>query len=646
MLILNKTILSDTSTFCVWMKIVFSNIKKILFIVLAALGSFFSFLFLKIKYGFDNAYSFLYPKLANKKKRIQQIILILNLLVSIILVVFYFVQDIFYYRCLVYLTIFDASSVALYYLLRIYHFFFGQLSLASIEEQRSRLYIKTMFPNIGMWCGFTGAGKDEADKGVITVKREGFIEDIMKRMDEIKNICYLFDFPKVDDAVEKHTELFFSSSETTTKNNFLKLCKHYNFFFKKCYSNLDQNAFLADAAAAKKNKINHESIFIFSKGGINREHFFDMLYQYVMLYVRLNIENNFVFSNQPFVEDLSSGSTSKKFSLNFLITKELENAKLSFENEFGKKEMKEYEQKILFPFKDYLIIDETEAGTWYNNVDGNVKSEMNKLGVRSFKAFNRHNFPHFCWYMIDQDGDRTYKELEELNHAYMRIANRTIIDGGLKKNILLNIKLNYLNWRIAASGSNLDKENRKRLKRKMKIATLQQLYIASSNNKYKNMITKLQKLNFKLPSKHAEKLQIKKKQLLEKIEQNKYEGGYIVKTIVISKQISYASELAKNPYSPKDILLHPELENSTYAVKLYQKKSDCWRYDTHYMKAAKECRARRSELNLNDVENWSSSLTMNSADIWYMGYDSGFNMFGLTPEQKVLSRFKEKKKEL
>lgn len=637
MLVLNKVVLSDEKLINVRIKLLLAKLKKIGLGIINKLLNFGLKILYRLRDIFNSIYTFLYPHVVENKKKFCYVIIGLNIIALISIFIYYEVKGIYLKKYLRYLIIADVGSVALYYILKAYHYLFGQFSLAMVMEARSREYIKKLFPDIGMWCGVTGAGKDEIDKGVITIKREGFIEDINERLEEIRRICYPIDFTKLEAAIINNYRLFKSSSEALTKSNFISLCKKNNFFFKKYYiRKINQDDYLFDALELRKNKLNYNAKYVYDKGGINKEHFLDLTYQYVMLYIRLNIEGSFIFSNQPVVEDLESGTTARIMNFNFLISKSLKN--INYNGNV-------YEDKVLFPFKDYLILDETEAGTFYNNLDGEVKSIIREYGIRNFKAFNRHMFPHFCWYMIDQDGDRTSKQMEELNHAYMRVINRMEIDGGLKKNMFLKLLLRIYDGILKTLDDSLNKENNKALRRKEKITNYRMLYEATSDEKYLDEIDTLNKIKMKMPGKRIEKLKIRIKKLYERIERNKYEGGYIIKDIIVSNQLSYATELAIKPYSANDLLNHPELRQKSYAIRLYMKKSDCWKYDTHYMKAAKEYRARKSELSLIDVDKWPKSLTMGANEIYNTGYDVAFDMFGITEEQKIKARYKEKPKD-
>lgn len=637
MLVLNKAVLSDAKLLNVRLMLLFGKIKRIYLSIFSKLIDFGLNILYKLRDIFNSIYTKLYPIVVGNKKKFIYFVIILNVIAISFIFIYYEAKGIYLKKYLKYLIILDVGTVILYFVLKGYHYLFGQFSLAMVLEARSREYIKKYFPDIGMWCGVTGAGKDEIDKGVITIKREGFIEDINFRLEEIRRVCYPIDFSRLEGVVANNYNLFKSSSEALTKSNFINLCKKNDFFFKKYYlRKINQEEYLADALELRKNKLNYEAKYVYNKGGINKEHFLDLTYQYAMLYIRLNIEGSFIFSNQPVVEDLDTGTTARIMNFNFLISKSLKN--INYNGNV-------YEDKVLFPFKDYLILDETEAGTFYNNLDGEVKTIIKDFGIRNFKAFNRHMFPHFCWYMIDQDGDRTSKQMEELNHAYMRVINRIEIDGGLKKNMFLKVILRLLEGILRILDDSLISENNKALKKKEKIIKYKMLYEATSDERYLEQIDSLNKIKMKIPGKRIEKLQAVIKRIYEQIERNKYEGGYIVKDIIVSNQLSYQTELATKPYSASDLLNHPEIRQRSYAIRLYMKKSDCWKYDTHYMKAAKEYRARKSDLSLIDVERWPKSLTMGANEIYNTGYDVAFDMFGITEEQKIKARYKEKDKE-
>lgn len=60
--------------------------------------------------------------------------------------------------------------------------------------------------------------------------------------------------------------------------------------------------------------------FILDFGGINKKHYLELLEEYAKLLIRFK-EGHFLFTNQPFMEDLESGQGAAIFSLNYLITK-------------------------------------------------------------------------------------------------------------------------------------------------------------------------------------------------------------------------------------------------------------------------------------------------------------------------------------
>ena len=63
-----------------------------------------------------------------------------------------------------------------------------------------------------------------------------------------------------------------------------------------------------------KDKVGFKSKYMFSDGGA-KWHYLGLLNEYMFLYVRLYIVKNFVFSNQPFVEDPNTGLMAKIYSV-------------------------------------------------------------------------------------------------------------------------------------------------------------------------------------------------------------------------------------------------------------------------------------------------------------------------------------------
>ena len=58
------------------------------------------------------------------------------------------------------------------------------------------------------------------------------------------------------------------------------------------------------------------------------------------------------------------------------------------------------------------------------------------------------------------------------------------------------------------------------------------------------------------------------------------------------------------------------------------------------MKAAKEYRAKSSELNMIQAENWKPNLLMTKSQMAKMGYNAAEEMFNISPNESVRIHFK------
>lgn len=363
-----------------------------------------------------------------------------------------------------------------------------------------------------------------------------------------------------------------------------------------------------------------------------------MLYDYVMLRVR-EYENRFIFSNQPFFEDLETGRTAAIFSLNYLITRKQKARKFKEKNELGQMVDVDYVEKIQFPFKDYLGFIETEVGTWYINLDKKITIMLAELGIRDFKAFNRHILQHFFWYQADQAPERVSKIFRELDHSFIHPDTRVVYLGGEAANFFIKRKLEALEKRLAKMADKYEKSKNKNTRRDEKIKRLNRYWVASSKVKYKNRMDNLREgrkiYNFEF---FAKKVEEKIFELMQEMALNIYDHSYIEKILTIGK--TPATNSGNPVYTPKEILANPDITKSTYSVKTTFKLSDCWRYNTHYMARIKKNRSEQSELNLVDVKTWTPDLELHDENIKDMAYVQGADIMGLIVDEVVKTRYK------
>lgn len=641
-------------------KDIFIKIKKIL----SKIGGFFAmrlacsgaWVIEKIK----RAYYKVFPKLESFKSRIKKVFFRLNLVIICAIAILFIVNMIlvknFSNTTLegVALEVLKAEGIMIafeiviysvvFLLLNIYHKKYGEEAIYEIDREYTAEYVKKLFPNIGKAWGYTGQGKDELIAGISTMKVEGFKEIIEEKIEEIENICFFYNFELIRKVIGERMELFLSSNEEVTKKNFMALCSDHKFFLKTAFlKKIDLDLFVESCKIHKTNKL-YTSPFIYDKGGINKKHFIEMLYEYFMLKIRLR-EEHFIFVNQPFIENIETGRGAAKFSLNYLITKSQKPQKIQITNDYGQKETVEHVERVMFPFKDYFGIIETEAATWYSNVDRENRTTLQELGLRETKAFNRHMFEHFFWYQVDQDAYRVDKLFRELDHAYFYPDTRNVYEGGYTMNKPLEKKIEKINRKL----SKLNKKQTKNSIRNMRLdencAKNIRYYLASSNQKYKDAADYARDRKKKLDiEKKTSKLQEERKNYLQEKVLNLYDHCYITKIITVGREA--AQNGGKPVNTPLNIISHPDILKSSYSVKLTFKASDCWRYNTHYMESVKHNRSSRTEVSLSDIEEWDTSLDLKKEDIATFGYIQAAQLFDVDPADILLKRYKRKPEDI
>lgn len=582
----------------------------------------------------------LYYKIEDKteayKKKLIKFLIVINFLACIALILISVITKHFYALLLLYSVLFDVGVLVLYLAIRLYMYFVVEEDVLFEKEAATREFVKRDVDFIGKIYGSTGTGKDELSAAFGVIKAELFKEDMQNLMLKIKEIAYIFDYDLIEQVARMYADMFFSSSEARNKKNFYALFRANQGFLKPYYQKkINLQEFIEDCNNLKNNRVSYTSKWMYIPSDVAKKHYIEMAFDYLMTYIRLNIEKNILWTNQPFVEAFGEGLTAKLFSLYYLITKEQENQTVSDED--GNKTT--YEEKVLYPFKDYNVFLETECGSWYLNLESEIRSLIIDYGIRDFKAFNRHYMPHFAYYAVDQDANRMFKLLKELDHSYFRVDSREEFIGARAKNKWLELKLAYYNFRLRNHPDEVDEE--KEIKKEMKIEYTKKLYIASSKDKYNDKLTKLNKRAKAYPSDKIERLRGKRADIQKELVYNNYQYGYIVKDVTISKApVEGDLEVVEVDKKLREFDKSIRGRRKSYSVRLYFKKSDCWRYDTHYMKASKEHRASKSELTMMEAQNWPVSLTTTSEHIKMMGYEVANAMFGVSKKEAIESHYK------
>ena len=496
------------------LKICLRKIRVFLYTISKIFWYPFYLFFIFLKESFDRIYVKNYYRRAIINKRCWQIIVTYSILDIIFILVSFIIKkmekgEILTSKNMILLLVSIPGIIVIYWivkkLLQIYYYFRGQFQMYEYEHEATRQYIINKMPHLLKTDGDTGAGKDTFQAGTESVLVEHFNNKTLAEIEDIKEICYIIDFEKLDSDLYEYQDLFKTNSKKKIEEAFIGteeapgIATYNKCYIKKFYLKkriITPEGLVQDYYNFKKDPYSYPTKYAYGVR-VQRKHFLQLImFEYIEWWMRINIELNFLYSNQPKIEDVRRGLMAKIFSLHFLRSKT--QTKMILDKKTNKKV--KVEEKVLFPFKDRIIISETECDTWYSNRSGDVDKDMLDGGIRDTKAYNRHYFKDFYWLQIGQAASRTNILLRELEHGYRYIYSRSEIEGG--GTLWLEFKLNYYLKKLFK----IEKKCSSKLspKKEQKIEDLNNLYIASSNEKYKSKMQKIYKKNKSkpLPEKH------------------------------------------------------------------------------------------------------------------------------------------------
>lgn len=590
-----------------------------------------------ISRAFYNIYTKLSPKKDKIRKISKLVILIYVLLIAVVNVILYFSIKKISIELILSAVLMIPAYFLIKLLLRFYHYFIGDYQLKEQGLLYTRIFITQFMFKLLKIFGRTGAGKDTFMAGASITLSEHFYEKTLQDMEEIKEICYIFDFEKLDQELLRNNKLFLSFSKEIIEHNFVGdseepgLAIYHNLFLKKYYiksKKITPEFIVSDYYNFMEDPVAYETEYA-TGVGVGRKHYLQIiLEEYIQWFIRINIEKNFIIANQPLMENLEEGIMAREFSFNFLKTKKIKSKKSIMDPKTKKRKM--LYEKVFFPWKDRLILMETECGTWWSNKDGEIGSELTETGIRDFKAYQRQFMQDFYWFQVDQASDRTQKLFRELDHGYAYILNRNEIEGGKKKNLFLNFLLNRYQKKIDKMKRKCNKKEYKKASRCQKFEDLQRLYVASSKDKYKKKLDKLDKKYAKKDFKPKYYIYQKKvSNLRNQIKRNK-KDGYIVLDICMSPAGTVTNDY--KAMALKDILAMDSIP-STFVGKFVFKTRDCERYDTRYLRNLAEAKAKESEILFSQIKRWNKNFKMTKDDVKWMAYNAGNDMYGITEEE-------------
>ena len=174
-------------------------------------------------------------------------------------------------------------------------------------------------------------------------------------------------------------------------------------------------------------------------------------------------------------------------------------------------------------------------------------------------------------------------------------------------------------------------------KKEQKIEDLNNLYIASSNEKYKLKMDKIYKKTKSkpLPAKHY-CLKAKVSELKAEIK-NRKRDGFIKLIVCVSKNPSHPTEYTVQSLS--QIMKDPTRVPTSFVGEFVFKMEQCETYDTHYMNSLSEKRSKDTVIKHAEVPRWPEHMKMTKREAMLLGYQACNDMFGITDKEVESLRF-------
>lgn len=471
-----------------------------------------------------------------------------------------------------------------------YKSFFEKLLLKYYRKESARALDEDI-NHVNQKSGHIGAGKDSSTVAAGMILKERTLKKERKKIKDMQNYLYMFDFQKLHLYLDKHHKDFLVAGDKRFRKAFIKMIRANNNFLLEYW--------------IKKKKINSRKFYFewkmkngevvpdiafedgLTPGG---KHYLDLLEDYVQTYIYHYFVPNFFMANQPILE--ATEIVSKK-QIKKLFAKELSH------NYFRIKE----DYPMPFPKRGFLA--ETETQQMFNNADKELETDIKKTsGVVNLYAAKRHLLGEDLFITgITQNHMRPVAALRELYPSYQHVFKFKFRATGDFVRFLIELliwikrfkmtRIRFYRWV-------------KKTYTPLKVEELERPTSNGGKAIYTNKrINKVRKKIAKYRSKQAI--------ILSK--------GYIEFYIGVYDNIY---DVTKKVRFPKlGVLLESDSSKLTYnafGFKQTVKVKDCFGlYDTHYMKFMREEKDKRHNVHFNDLPNWKG-FELNLEDAKFMNY--------------------------
>ena len=458
---------------------------------------------------------------------------------------------------------------------------FGKYWILKYQRwQTKEFQWKVMDKNIKA-AGKRGGFKDTSQSGIVTDFANNCRKDIKKKLSELKIQLYKFDLKKIKKAIKNDIKIFDVASKEIKKKNFSECVANNDLFLKNKYKSLAP-IIIEDQENTEYIRLSKSKYVI--TDSVNFKHLLDLLYDYFYFTWRLEIDI-WVISNQPYFQDYNFKT--KKYKMAKIYSPDLKATKNRTVKTSENRKVVEYISIENMISEDYICFWESEADIWWNNIEHNVKQNIQERGMRWGEAAVRHiNGENVMSIRNGQVASRTIKIQRDLEESFYSVTRCVKVNGGAKRIFFIKLFM-----RIMGPILTCCKGLKTKCLNKIKILEM------SGWLKLETVFSRSEQINYQAPG-------ISLNQLLDR----------------------------ENP-----------LYMNQYQTTLVFNIRDCWgKYNTHYLEYIGETTTKHSEAVFKELPEWTPDLKLREEHIIEMNYDT-VDIFNIPEEKKYKNNRKYKK---
>ena len=461
----------------------------------------------------------------------------------------------------------DTFMPIIYYLLflliqNLFHKWIGQYWILKLQTWQTKEFQKEVMPKNIKCSGKRGGYKDSSNAGMMSNFVKCSIEQINEEIENIRVHLFYFDLKKVDEFISSNIEIFNVASKKKKKENFMNAIVNNDAFLKKKYLNI-YDEIMVDFAQTAATLRTSDSKYIVTDS-VNFKHTVELLYDYMYYRWRLEIDI-WIITNQPCMQYYDFKT--KTYKMAKIYSPDLKATKTRTVRNKEGKHVVEYITIENMIAEDWLAFWESECDIWWNNIDSDIKKNIEERGIRWYEVAMRHIMgEHVLSIRNGQVAGRTVKIQRDLEESFYTVTRAVKVYGGAKRIFFIKL-LMCVAWPVFLIKKNWKSKLEQKISQ-LRMSGWLKLEVAFSRN---------ESINFQAPG-------LSLSQLLDTTE---------------------------------------NLYLSQYQTTLVYYIRDCWgKYNTHYLNYMSDKITETSEAALVDLPEWDVDMQLHEEDIIEMNYDT------------------------